>query len=302
METAASNQAEYGQCLAGKTDGSQCHLKTFSRTQGFIPIDSLSAEDQLLITLRGGFHTQLDSVLCHHHQVVLLAKYEFLQKYCCNPFKLHQEKVKKGLSPVDIDTANKINEGQTKDSLQIKPGQKLCPTCRKELAKREAKSSTDSGDSEPSCELKVKVETEKVNTSFTAVGISPLKLPRVSKRDLPGYTRRKLTETQDVMTEKLATVSGLDPHELQSPKVEKMCKGCEDYKTFLEELKAKIQVSKHSEKLQLLTLTPQSWTIEQLSTALDQEWFKSPEAPFLWSCVSHLICGFSNSEKEDSES
>ncbi len=143
-----------------------------------------------------------------------MKKYGLNQKVCCNSFELHGNYIRKSIRPINIDTANQINELWKKDKKDhVKPGQKLCPTCRKFLAENAQQSSTDSEDCQPA-ELSKKAETEAVNVSFAAVGMSPLKLEKLSRRDSPGYAKRKLSQTQNVIAEKLATVSGLDPQKL----------------------------------------------------------------------------------------
>ncbi len=61
-----------------------------------------------------------------------------------------------------------------------------------------------SSDSDPA-EAKVQVETDAVNASFAAIGISPLKFAKISRRDSPAYAKRKLRQTQDELTELLTS-------------------------------------------------------------------------------------------------
>ncbi len=247
--------ADLSQCTIGTTDGSPCHLKTFSRKQGLHSINDFSAEDQKLLALRGGLELNQDSVVCYHHENTLLKKYEFLQRECCNAFECHGDKrVIKGLRITEIELAEKINEA--KQMVLVKPGQKLCRDCRR-FAEKLLEPLTGSSGSE-SDEIKKKKENKAVNASFAAVGISPLKLQQVSRRDSPGYARRKLAQTQNVLAEKLASASGIDPTQLQSSSTSKLCESCRDYRTLLEELKERLKVSAatRAEKLQILTLAP----------------------------------------------
>ncbi|KAF5297209.1 hypothetical protein FQR65_LT19738 [Abscondita terminalis] len=68
----------------------------------------------------------------------------------------------------------------------IKPGQKFCPTCRKKFLEmhRQLQSASSQSENEPD---KSQL-SESVNSSFLAVGVSPLKFQRVSKRD-KAYTQ-----------------------------------------------------------------------------------------------------------------
>ncbi len=49
----ATNCGKVGQCLAGRSDGSECHLTTYARKKGFVAISKFSEEDQTLLRLRG---------------------------------------------------------------------------------------------------------------------------------------------------------------------------------------------------------------------------------------------------------
>lgn len=246
-------------CNIGKFEHSQCHLTTYCSHKGLKPVKDFSPEEQLLLNRRSGVSLNAEDNVCFHHQALLLERFEFLQRSCCNPFNKKNHSNRKGLRPINLETAEQLKDMTQKD---VKPGQKLCPLCRREFYTRKAVVCSKSSGSHSDEEDKTNA-TETLNASLTAVGISPLKFQRLAARDSKGYAKRKISETQEVIIEKIATASGLNPEDLV-PSTSKQCTDCLDYKQMLNELKEKLHVSKRQEQIQILTMAPQSWTIKQV--------------------------------------
>ena len=81
--------------------------------------DMNQANVELLEKRTGSVKNVCDRI-CHHHEKAYISRYESLQLFCCDPFKLHKKKISKGLGKTD---------SQLVANLKIKPGQKLCRYC-----------------------------------------------------------------------------------------------------------------------------------------------------------------------------
>jgi len=64
-----------------------------------------------------------DDTVCYHHQKMLLDKFEFLQRACCDIFGIHKAPVKGSLRTVTLDQSLHLRER----GLQVKVGWKMCP-------------------------------------------------------------------------------------------------------------------------------------------------------------------------------
>lgn len=181
-----------------------------------------------------------------------------LQKFCCNPFgkNNHIPAARKNLQPITLAIADHMKDQM---KIDVKPGQKLCPSCRKEVIKKKGTSetSTSSSDSDPEDLTSV---AESVNTSLNVIGISPIKFQRIGASHTQSYAKRKLGQVQEVISKKNAAVGNLDQTQLSTTQE---CTNCSDYDQLMEELKQKLRVSKRPEQIQILTLAPASWSIKK---------------------------------------
>ena len=134
-----------------------------------------------------GLNFEEYSQICLHHEASFLTKYEHLQKSCYNPFGKKAHSTKKNLRAINLLAADQLKELTKND---VKPGQKMCASCRKEFAK--SKKSADPVSSTESDPDGMECSTS-LNSSLTSIGISPLKFQRVSQRDSLGYARRKIS-------------------------------------------------------------------------------------------------------------
>ena len=72
-------------CTIGRTLNEECHKLTISRHVGFFGIDDLSQEHKKILEWRSGITLLEDSSLCYHHEKKYMSRYEYLQKFCCDP-------------------------------------------------------------------------------------------------------------------------------------------------------------------------------------------------------------------------
>ena len=83
------------QCSLGMVLQDKCHSLAFCRKIGFERLDELSADERKLLKLRSGVLSELptNGTLCFHHEKVFLSRFEQLQKHCCDPFKVHKNRI-----------------------------------------------------------------------------------------------------------------------------------------------------------------------------------------------------------------
>lgn len=243
-----------GSCQIGKSGKSECQM-TSSHHRGeniLKPVCDFSLDQQALLSRRTELLFDENSMICCYHEAVFLTKYEFLQKHCANPFSKSNHVIRKSLRVVDFTTADQLKAATGQE---IKPGQKVCTRCLNELSV--ASRPKEQSDSE--ADFVEKMETnEKMNASLTALDISPLKFSSVSKRDSCSYAKRKIVEVHNAVVSKIAQAGGMNEEKLMA------CEKCLDYDALIKELKEKLCTSTYAQKIQILTLAPNSWSREKV--------------------------------------
>ena len=104
------------------------------------------------------------------------------------------------------------------------------------------------------------LETKESSFDAEAIGVSPIK--KVSFRDKISYGRNKLKCIKVDIEEKVAQALDISAEELQ-PETQVESSQCNDLYKLVGLIKEKLLVSSWNEKVKLLTLTPESWTIEK---------------------------------------
>lgn len=147
-------------------------------------------------------------------------------------------------------------DGYTAKELNLKPGQKLCPTCYVKHKQHDyISSSADTDEFEP-----LTTAQQSLDTSSSVLGLSPIK--PVSQRDKLGYGKRKIQDIQTAAKQKVAKLLDVPTSELSPTKAEP-CKKCEDLDRLICLLKDKCKHASRQEQIKLLTLVPASWTIKK---------------------------------------
>jgi len=276
-------------CSIGKKCGNpeDCHKTTYCRaTYGLKNVSELSDNERFLLLRRCNL-TDADATttVCCHHEKVFLDKYSHLQKNCCDPFSLHLNQPKStSLQEITVQCADTIT---LITGNRVHPGQKICRRCREELEtcrRRQEEFETGKSSSSESEEMDISsldaetAEDAQVLKSFTEAtatsvdqslqdaGFSPLKGKKVSKRDQESYGKRKAVEVKEAAVSQLATCLKVPVHALKDPS-KSACLDCDDLHKLTEELKNKFTLTRSMQKkLSLLTLVPQSWTIEKTAS------------------------------------
>nr|XP_045612761.1 ARL14 effector protein-like [Procambarus clarkii] len=209
---------------------SECHLTTYTPNKGLKFLKQYSAEDQTLIARRSELNLDGES-----------------QKTC------HIKR--KNLRPITIATAEKMSDML---KVSIRPGQKLCTSCRKEFDSEQVSESSSADSDGPADNMEI---CESVNTSLSVLGILPIKYQRV--RDKHGYAKRKISQAQEIIAKQIATIGNIDSQNLLVPTSSQQCTNCQDFNKLIEEMNLKFHVAKRQENIQTLTLVPQSWPIKK---------------------------------------
>lgn len=179
--------------------------------------------------------------------------------FCCNPFKKDRHQgVKRSVRPVTDWMCDMF------DTIVV--GMKICDSCRKELSKQ--KQVTDTTDD---CLVPVANTTRPTNVdeSFVALDVtleylnkslSSLEESPVAKRKLQmkSYCDKKYSKIKKCLTEKVLTAASTNTEKTVDHKSESCEVICQLKEKFQEE---NISVS---EKLQILTVLPKSWSCSEI--------------------------------------
>ena len=106
---------------------------------------------------------------------------------------------------------------------------------------------------------------ESVDSSFEELGISPIKLHAMTKQRKIGHLKDKLDRAMSTMEEMASTAANIDKEDLrrkepQASVSSEIAAKAADLDTLLALMKEKIQVADYKTKIQILTLTPDSWS------------------------------------------
>ena len=218
-------------------------------------IERVTPEEVELLQLRTG---QVVSEICSKHRKLYLQHYSLGQKKCCDPLENHPTKIM--VRSLRVITPAMAEKWSTED-VRLVPGKKLCTCCRKQLS-RQAAPCTSHHDSDIGAESDGEVdeasnsdsfgdEDVHVSTQLSALLVSISESPIVKKRMLvKSYADDKMRRIK----EGIRKVLGLEPSKVE-----------EDFKEMILQLKHKFDDSeKVSEKVQVLTVLPQSWSIRRI--------------------------------------
>ena len=152
----------------------------------------------------------------------------------------------------------------------VLPGQKLCLKCRLKVSEPEKEEEEpykqDELIDESFCfqeEHDLNLSRKSLNSPLNELDISPVKLHSVAQHSKPTLGKRKLKQVEGAVSKKLATVLKVDESELEADgnqkSLEKDIQSKADNLDFLFEcMKEKIKISNRKQKLQILTLIPNS--------------------------------------------
>ncbi|XP_065651278.1 uncharacterized protein LOC136079467 [Hydra vulgaris] len=161
--------------------------------------------------------------------------------------------------------------------IETTPGFKMCPSCRKEVVKKIDDWSTlqdHNGDIifwNKHFLIKTEIAQEKIliNTSFDKLDVSPVKFHGVPQHAKTSLGKRKLMQATDVMSKKLSVILNVNVTDLkkdvtEEPNVEHQ-KKAKDLDKLILSMHEKLKTANRREKIQILTLVPDSWSLRKAS-------------------------------------
>jgi hypothetical protein len=191
---------------------------------------------------------------------------------CCDPFKIHEIAVSKGLRTVSHQIRNEHL------SLQFSSSDQLCTSCRKRVSaspKECELSQSDQSDVDEECEVECHVtgatsgssatqedafvspghELSVLNASLCILGESPIEKRKAANQKFYGAEKARKISVAVKRRIELGTGSTLaDEPEHENPEYE-----------IIEQLKEKFRsCTKRSDKIHVLTVLPKSWTRKQV--------------------------------------
>ena len=245
-------------CSIGEKCDTECHKEKEKRKAGFKDLDEIPIKDLEVIRLRSGLKSLDDCVhICFYHELYYLSKYAGYQLTCYDPLERHSKAVKTTLREITLEYA----KTQAGSGHVLVPGKKLCFRCYNDLNEKvKANDRICIETDEAICneeDVYDECNRDKVHSSLSSLDCSPLKQVRSDR--VQSYGKRKIIEASQTIASSIAVA-------LDVPLLEKgrhcCCEdNCENCKALIENLKCKVDgVSDRREKLQLLTLIPDSWS------------------------------------------
>lgn len=244
-------------CSIGNQLNDVCHKTSYTKRKGLCSFSSYSCDIQEILQLR----TECKDIqnVCYHHEQVYMSKYSHLfGQTCCDPLE-RQCSAKKSLRPITIERVRNSNR-------KLLPGRKLCRQCEKMLEASEEIANNE----EDHSDLYIPIEEKEdvLNKSFNILGESPIKKKKLSAQKCVSYGKQKVEKVSTYVKTMIASVLEVDEVDLSENK----CTNCKvqhedsvDLHEILSALKQKFETESTSvsEKLQILTIIPQNWTIEK---------------------------------------
>lgn len=199
-----------------------------------------------------------------------------MNKKCCDPFKCHKKQTDTGLR--DVSQLKR----QLYPSLQFKTGDKICTLCRKKLSTiptenntaASAVSSAANQSIEPEIDelplmtsnnpdefISPEHELSQLNKSLVLLGESPVVKNKLTSR--VNYFKRKSESADKAVKRKLHLVSESTLSDSMLSEVTQS----DDESEMIKQLKEKFSnITKRSEKIQILTVLPKSWSIRKIES------------------------------------
>lgn len=242
-----------------------CKKLNISLSTEFIPVLKLSSNDLDLLKRRLSHlitdeHLYVCGSICKVHKDEYLKWYNLRERKCCDPFNKHPECIRaKSLKTIsqNLSLAN--------PEILI-PGKKLCISCYSSFHSLTTKTGITSANMErttdPDFSDSIMV-MEQLNKSCEILDVSPVKVSRRSYKRKLSYMQTKVTKLSNCVAAKAAIVLGVETIS-KSPNSKDMT--CSDCISMMEKLSHNFINASFKEKVQILTLVPDSWTIQQTKT------------------------------------
>ncbi|KAL5468830.1 hypothetical protein EMCRGX_G029952 [Ephydatia muelleri] len=225
-------------CSLGEILSEKCDAET---------VQEVTNDEKRLLHLRTG-HNVAD--ICTLHRKVYLQHYSWTQKKCCDPLGHHPTKaVTRSLRVI----TDKMAERWSTDEVTLVPGNKLCTLCRKSVCHDPSEQEDAGHEDNTYSEGEGIVDdggdiTDQLSALLVNIGESPIDKRKIGhgKR----YSEDKMRSIEGSIRKKLK----LEPSKVEA-----------EFNEMIHSLKQKFDTSeKFSEKIQILTILPQSWTTRRM--------------------------------------
>lgn len=261
-------------CSVGQHCGTECHKKSYTKSVKIINVETLSDVEKRLISLRSGIDAEKFINICAHHKIYFLQKFETYQTFCFDPFQTHRKRITKNLRPVTLEFSDQINNIPHILTKAI-PGQKVCNSCREQYYK--CRNESDVGlEIEKLPDELLDIEShlskeealEEINSSLVDIGESPFKFHAVPSHMKSSYAKRKLNSACSTIKSKVCKVleQEFSPEKNMENVPKHIQQKADDLDRLVELVKEKLETPiTRSQKIQLLTLAPVSWSRKKVS-------------------------------------
>ena len=251
------------QCSFGKFLNSECHRNL---KPSITSLSEFEDHDQSILKMRAGMLITDLSILniCRYHELHYGEYFERRQTKCCDIFQKHKKKTV-GSHTLSMDMAVML---QSKGYAAL-PGWKLCRHCFDAVKNLE-----DSGTSEEEVDLDSHLDRDdkcdKLNESLGIFGISPLKSHGLQKSTRISIAQEKLEPSYEKQKEAVADILKINSPEFGSPigsqvSERQITTKAADLDRLMDCMKEKLKGTlTTSEKIQLMTLAPASWSHEKV--------------------------------------
>ena len=199
--------------------------------------------------------------ICFHHQQLFGQVFQRRAKYCCGVLGSNQCRVqcKKQISLL------MVKELKAKGSNVI-PGHSHCRQCVKKYDNIMEGDQNESYVEQNESDNGYSFETlrKRLNTSLDTMDISPVRLHGVAQHSQASTAKNKLYRTVEVLKASLADAYVLSTDQLASSESVNVISETEQNASELDHLhslmKEKLTTAMYSEKIQILTFVPDSWS------------------------------------------
>ena len=267
-------------CHFGEAIGDECHKLSHTRIQGLGNLSDCSEDEQETLLMRAGIACHGDKTnmtICIYHSKKFGRVFERRFEKCCNMFNSHKVKAKGG-HMITLHLAKKLR----KKGLDATPGWQLCRNCFQKATRddqsiepAETGNETDFDATEIEQEEARDAARDQMNTSFEELAVSPIKTHSLSKQRKISEAKSKIDRVCASIQERVTSTINVESADLKHKdpraKIPPLIQAkATDLDTLTYLMKEKLKTSDdYKTKIQVLTLTPESWSRKQAAEFFD---------------------------------
>ena len=241
---------------------------------------------------------------CLHHKQLLTSRFASMHMKCFDLFNNHRKNVKRGFAEITLKFAKEMMQYGFSGFI---PGYKIYPSCRMtlkgQIGRYEAEGDLPGIDEEESSfddafdhDMSASSSKDSINISLGERDVSPLTLHSIPPHSKVIQGKRKLKQTTAAFSSKVTSALQLQRSDLLEEKEptkssEIVEQESNDLTHLVNLMKEKVKASTRRRKIQILTLTPESWSIRkaakefQVSKKTIQKAWTLKEERVLWHCL-----------------